>query len=356
MPVRYDPSLEQVQPDEAETIARLTESLRSISETTFQDYGHAVRSVHAKSHGLLKGTLRVLGHLPPTLAQGLFARPAEYPVVLRFSTNPGDVLDDSITVPRGLAVKVIGVEGARLPGSEPDSTQDFVMANAPVFTAADPKGFAGSLKLLARTTDTPQEVKKLVSAVLRGAEAVVETFGAESATLKSMGGHPSTHILGETYWSQAPLRHGDYVAKYSIAPLAPALQALKDAPVETSGRPDALREEVNAFFREQDGEWELRVQLLTNTETMPVEDASVPWPEEESPYIPVARISVPRQPAWNAERSREIDDGMAFSPWHGLEAHRPLGGIMRARRLAYEDSARFRGTRNGCPIHEPRQG
>lgn len=356
MPVRYDPSLEQVQPDEAETIASLTGSLRKISETTFEDYGHAVRSVHAKGHGLLKGTLRVLGHLPPTLAQGLFAHPAEYPAVLRFSTNPGDVLDDSITVPRGLAVKVIGVEGERLPGSEADATQDFVMANAPAFLAPDPKAFAGSLKLLARTTDTPQGLKKVVSTVLRGAEAVVETFGGESAMLKSMGGHPSTHILGETFWSQVPLRHGDYVAKYSVAPVSPALLALKDAKVETGGRPDALREEVKAFFREQGGEWELRVQLLTNRETMPVEDASVPWPEEESPYIAVARISVPPQPAWDAERVREIDDGMAFSPWHGLEAHRPLGGIMRARRPAYEDSARFRGTRNGCPVHEPRQG
>lgn len=356
MPVRYDPSLEQVQPDEAETIARIVGSLRKISETTFEDYGHAVRSVHAKSHGLLKGTLRVLDHLPPTLAQGLFVRPAEYPVVLRFSTNPGDVLDDSITVPRGLAVKVIGVEGERLPGSEADTTQDFVMANAPVFAAPDAKTFAGSLKLLARTTDTPQALKKVVSAVLRGAETVVETFGGESATLKSMGGHPSTHILGETFWSQAPLRHGEYVAKYSIAPLSPALQALKDARVETSGRPDALREEVRAFFREQGGEWELRAQLLTNRETMPVEDASVAWPEEESPYIPVARILLPPQSGWDAERSREIDDAMAFSPWHGLEAHRPLGNIMRARRPAYEDSARFRGTRNGCPIHEPRHG
>ncbi|MFC7607805.1 catalase family protein [Teichococcus aestuarii] len=76
------------------------------------------------------------------------------------------------------------------------------MANAPAFLAPDPKAFAGSLKLLARTTDTPQGLKKMVSTVLRGAEAVVETFGGESAMLKSMGGHPSTHILGETFWSR----------------------------------------------------------------------------------------------------------------------------------------------------------
>lgn len=36
---------------------------------------------------------------------------------MRFSTNPGDMLDDKVSTPRGLAIKLIGVEGARLPGS-----------------------------------------------------------------------------------------------------------------------------------------------------------------------------------------------------------------------------------------------
>ena len=350
MPVRYDPSLESPQPDEPETMAALVQALRRISETTFQDYGHAVRSVHAKSHGLLKGELRVLDHLPPPLAQGLFARPARYEAVLRFSTNPGDVLDDSVSTPRGLAIKVLGVEGPRLPGSEAEASQDFVMANAPAFAAPDPKVFARNLKLLAATTDQPQGLKKVVSAALRGAEKVVETFGGESALLKNLGGQPNTHILGETFWTQAPLRYGDYVAKLSVAPLSPALTALTGTAIDASGHPDALREAVNAFFRDQGGEWEVRAQLLTNPGTMPVEDSSVPWPEEESPYVAVARLIVPSQSGWDEERSREIDDGMSFSPWHGLEAHRPLGGIMRARRATYEDSARFRASHNGCPV------
>ncbi|MDJ0391500.1 catalase family protein [Roseomonas sp. E05] len=351
MPVRYAPGLESPQPDEAETIAELIQALRRISETTFEDYGHAVRSVHAKSHGLLKGELRVLDHLPPTLAQGLFARPATYQAVLRFSTNPGDVLDDSVSTPRGLAVKVLEVEGARLPGSEAEASQDFVMANAPAFAAPDPKAFAKNLKILAATTDQPQGLKKVVSATLRGAEKVVETFGGESTLLKNLGGQPNTHILGETFWTQAPLRYGDYVAKLSVAPASPALTALTGTEISTSGHPDALREAVTAFFREQGGEWELRAQLLTNPETMPVEDSSVPWPEAESPYVAVARIIVPPQSGWDEERSREIDDGLSFSPWHGIEAHWPLGGIMRARKPTYEDSVRFRASHNGCPVH-----
>ncbi|MDQ1080935.1 catalase family protein [Pseudoroseomonas cervicalis] len=353
MPIRYDPALERPEPDEAETIAGLVAALRQISETVHADSGHAERAVHAKAHALLHGELEVLGHLPPTLAQGLFAKPGRHDAVLRFSTNPGDVLADSVSVPRGLAVKVLGVEGARLPGSEAATTQDFVLANAPVFLAPDPRAFLSGLRLLAATTDRAPRLKQAASAVLRQVERVAEAVGGGSARLRSLGGHPTTHILGETYWSQVPLRHGDYVAKLSVAPSSPALRALQGERVDVSDDPDALRQAADDVLRREGGEWEVRVQLLTDPETMPVEDASVEWPEEVSPYIPIARLRAPPQPAWAEAARRAVDEGMAFSPWHGLEAHRPLGGIMRARRAAYEASARFRLTRNGCPVREP---
>ena len=223
-PIPFDPSVETLRPDEDETFAAMIAQFAKIQETTFADYGHAVRGVHAKSHGLLTGRLTVLGGLPPTLAQGAFARPGDHPCVLRFSTNPGDILDDSVSTPRGLALKVIGVEGERLPGAE-GTTQDFVMANAPAFTAADARTFLRSLKLLAATTDTPQVFKKAFSATLRGLETVVEGLGGRSPTLISLGGHPETHILGETFYSQVPLRWGDYVAKVAVAPVSPAAVA-----------------------------------------------------------------------------------------------------------------------------------
>ncbi len=75
-PIRFDPSLEVVQPDEEEVQAEMIRVFRKIQETTLKDYGHAVRGVHAKSHGLLTGRLTVLPGLPPALAQGLFASPA----------------------------------------------------------------------------------------------------------------------------------------------------------------------------------------------------------------------------------------------------------------------------------------
>ena len=48
-----------------------------------------------------------------------------------------------------------------------------------------------------------------------------------------------------------------------------------------------------------------------------------------------------------------IDDALAFSPWRGLVAHRPLGFVMRARNQIYTKSVEFRGKHNGFPIHEP---
>lgn len=354
-PVRYTPAVETPEPDEAETGRDLVAAMRKITETTYADGGHALRSVHAKSHGLLEGELHVLPGLSPTLAQGIFAKPGTYPVVMRLSTNPGDILDDSVSTPRGLGLKIIGVEGPRLPGSEGAVTQDFVMANAPAFAAANAKAFLGNVKLLAATTDKAPGLKKVLSAALRGVETLLESVGTKSPTLISLGGHPEHHILGETFYSQVPLLWGDYIAKVSVAPVSPELTALVGAPLNVNGVPNGLRDAVVAFFKQHEGTWEVRVQLCTNLDTMPIENAKTVWSEDESPYVPVARITVPQQSAYDATREQRLNDGLAFSPWHGIAAHRPLGSIMRVRRAAYEMSAGFRGERNGCPIHEPRE-
>ncbi|NID13949.1 catalase family protein [Luteibacter yeojuensis] len=353
-PIRFDESLERIEPDETETVEQLIETLTRINQTTLEHEKHAHRSVHAKSHALLTGELLVPADLPRELAQGLFAREGRYPLVMRLSTVPGDLLDDSVSTPRGMALKVIGVEGERLAGSDNDVTQDFVLVNGPVFSAPNAKRFAAALKLVAATTDRAEGAKKALSAVLRGTERVIEAFGGRSATLLNLGGQPETHPLGDTYYSQAPLRFGDYVVKLSVAPRSPNLTALTDAELNVNGKPNGLREAMVNHFAAEGGEWDLRVQFCTDPESMPIEDASVAWPEEKSPYIDVARIVVPAQPAWNAARRAAIDDGMAFSPWHGLAAHRPLGSVMRARRVAYKVMAKFRAHHNHVTITEPR--
>ena len=352
---RYTPDVEHEEAGEAKVTDDIIKTMRKISETTLKDGGHAIRSVHAKSHGLLEAELEVAEGLPPLLAQGLFAAPGRYPVVMRYSTIPGDILNDSVSTPRGLAIKIIGVDGPRLPGSEGDTTQDLVLVNGPAFNSPNLKVFDLNMKQLAATTDKAEGAKKVISAVARSTEAVIEALGGESATLKTLGGTAQTHVLGETYYSQAAIRFGDYIAKVSVNPVSPELRALIDAPVPANKDGDALRHAVIAHFRAHGGEWDVRVQLCTDLHKMPVENPHTAWSEDESPYLPVGRIVARPQTAWSEERSRLVDDGLSFSPWHGLLAHQPLGSVMRARKAAYEMSKAFRAEHNGVAISEPRE-
>ena len=353
-PVRYTSAVEQVSPDETETIAKLDEQFRGIQETTAEDYGHGVRAVHAKAHGLARGTLTVSDGLPSELAQGLCARAGSYEAILRISTQPGDILEDSVNSPRGLALKLFGVEGERLPGSEGDTTQDFILVNGPVFGAPDAKAFLGNLTMLAKTTDKLEAVKKAMSVVLQPVAAGLEAIGMPSPTLEQLGGAPPVHPLGETYFSQTAFRHGDYIAKWALFPVSSSLTDLTGTHVHTSGRPDALREELNARLSAHGGTWELRVQLCRDPETQPVEDATVEWKQADSPFVTVATLEVPPQIGWTPMESTKTEDALAFNIWHGLAAHQPLGNINRARRETYVNSARRRGQVNGCPMREAR--
>ena len=82
-----------------------------------------------------------------------------------------------------------------------------------------------------------------------------------------------------------------------------------------------------------------------------IEDASVEWKEASSPYLPVARIRIPRQ-RLDDERQAAACEQLDFNPWHCLPEHRPLGGMNRARRDIYRAMADFRGARAG-PVRVP---
>ncbi|WP_286165040.1 catalase family protein [Arthrobacter sp. TPD3018] len=352
-PIRYSPDVERIEPDEAETIAALNEAFREILDTTSRDYGRAVRSVHAKAHGIARGKLTIHEGLPTELAQGIFASPGTHEAVLRLSTNAGDILPDAIGLPRGLALKVLGVTGERLPGSDGDSTQDFIMVNGPVFTAPDAKAFLKNLKLLAKTTDRLEGGKVVLSKVLRGIEAGLEAVGHPSPTLQQLGGAPHVHPLGETYYSQTPYRYGDHIAKVGLFPVSPALVALAGTTIDTSDDRDAIRAAVRKELIAHGGHWELRVQLNTDLETMPVEDPRVEWDQAASPFVTVATLDVPPQIGWDDDASEATDEALSYSIWHGIAAHRPLGNVNRARRDTYRFSADYRRSFNGCPMHEP---
>jgi hypothetical protein len=350
--LRYSPTVEQVDPNENAVFEELSRTMQHITRTMAGHYRHAYRPVHAKSHGVLVGTINVHSDLAEPLAQGLFANPASYPVVLRFSTNPGDLLADSVSSPRGLAIKILNVPGEMVASHSGKTTQDIVCINAKAFGAPNAAGFLEQLKLLDKTLEYPEGLKQAVSTVARTTNTILRAIGIHSGSLDNLG-HPYTHILGETFSTIAPIRYGDYVAKLAIAPSSDNLKELTGKHVDAGRSFNALEESIREFFKDRTAVWEIQSQLALDDGTTPIEDASKQWPEDKSPYRAVATLTVPPQESYSNARQIFVDEQLSFSPWHALAAHQPLGGIMRSRLRAYEEAQQFRAERNLRPNVEP---
>ena len=350
--VRYWDGVETIQQGEAETVEQIAATLLDIAKRVGERQRHTVRAVHAKSNGLVKAEVTVPADLQEELRQGLFAKPASYGGVMRFSSEPGDVLSDHISTPRGLAIKIIGVEGEMLPNHAGEVTQDLICNNGSTF-APNVDVFLKAIRLRAKHADDAEALKQVVSSAAQTAEEALELVGKKSALLTGFG-HPPTHPLGETYHTAAPLRFGDYFGKMRLVPVSDNLIALQGKHVDDPHSWNCLKDSTVAFFQRETAVWELRVQLCTDLTKMPVEDTSVEWGDKLSPPLTVARITAQPQNAYSDGRRIWVDEQLSFSPWHGLAAHRPLGAIMRARLKAYQASSQFRHSAEGRPTVEPR--
>ena len=71
-------------------------------------------------------------------------------------------------------------------------------------------------------------------------------------------------------------------------------------------------------------------------------------------FVTVATLEVAPQISWEHGVTDHTDDALSYSVWHGVVDHQPLGGVNRVRKETYELSAGFRGTFNGCPMHQPK--
>ena len=348
--ILYHDSVEVKQQDEDALTDKILASIARTSRETFEAHRHAIRQEHAKSHGILKGELTVYKDLPEHLRQGLFATPGSYPIIVRFSTAPGDILSDRVPAHYGMAIKTLGVSGPKADPADATRNQDFLLVNSPIYFA-DPAAYLKVQKLIEKQTGSPQEILEAVEFLARGAKSVLGAIGVKAPMLLEALAAPPNHILGETFHSMAALRFGDYIAKLSAAPLSNSVRSLTGVIANTSE--SILRDLIVDFFKTETAEYELRAQLCVDLERTPVEDASVEWPDELSPQQPVARITLPAQAAYSPQRRVYGDDVLSFSAWRCLATHRPLGSIMRLRRAAYQASSHFRHEMNARPLTEP---
>lgn len=355
--IRYSDDVEVKQPNEDEDSREVVESMARVNKIMFERYRHGIRDAHAKTHGVLRAELEIYDNLPPYLAQGMFKEPKKYPVIIRFSTAPGMIEADKKSMMRGMALKVIGVPGEKfLPEDKDAQTQDFLLVNYPIIPTGTVKDYLDQQKQIEEHINTPELIQTVQNVMATAGRKIKNVLGKEEDP--NNFGIPGSHILGDRYFSMAAIRYGDYVAKISIAPKSENVALLHGKEMDS----DLIKTEpetflttiVTNFFKDQTAEYELSAQLCTDLEKMPVEDGSVQWPEEISPYQPIAKLTIRPQDSFSPGRRVYGDDVLSFNPFHCLPDHRPLGNIMRVRRLAYETSSKYRHHMNAQPRIEPR--
>lgn len=339
-PVRWSEDLETELPDEDAVVAETVALMRSTLEKSFEEHRHGTSATHAKSHGVVTGTLAVPGDLPPELAQGMFAEPASYEAVVRYASEPGQIDPDTARRARGLALKVLDVPGEKLRAGW--TSQDWLFNTWPVIPTGDAKSYLDAIR--ARERHAGHHLRSVAATAVKQPSPQGLLFDRT----------PNIHPLAFTYYTQGAFRFGDHVAKLAVVPVAPAQLALADRTVSAGDPPGVLARWVHEYFAATPARYEVRAQLLTDPGQMPVEDASVEWPEEASPYRTVATLELPAQDSFSPARRVHAEDVLSWRPWNGLVAHRPLGSINRVRRRAYDELGAWRHEVNARDEHDPR--
>jgi hypothetical protein len=316
---------EVVPANEAEAVRIIVEVIENEVRAAAKT-GPAHRDAHAKAHGCVRAEFRVADDLPAALRVGLFAEPRSYDAWIRFSNGSGSSHRDSIVDGRGMAIKLMGV------AQSPSTTQDFVMIDYPVFFVRNASDYvdlqkSGPMQFFFPTLN-PSRFR-----LHEGLVALALAF------------QRVRNVLNLRYWSMTPYRFGEDVCKFSARPVGAS-------PFVATGEPDFLHANLARHLSERSASFEFMVQLRTQPGAMPIEDPTVIWDETAAPFVPVASITIPPQ-SFDTPEQHEFCENLSFTPWHCLDAHRPLGGINRVRRVVYEHISRLRHELNNIPRQEP---
>lgn len=253
----------------------------------------------------------------------MFDHGAEYPVVCRYSSEPGDPgLDDRIPQPRGFAMKVFNVDGDFLPGGAGIPTQDIEFNSTPALDLADAKTTREIIDLRIKHGNNQPELYKHLDA------------RPDTALQKFRDSVRNTHLESTRQYSQTAFRFGAYVAKYCLVPSSDTQKNLYHETVKPDEHgSDILSQWLQNFHRDHDAEYLLQYQLCENLDDQPVEYAGKVWDPEKYPWQTVATLVVPKQDSFDWELKNFWEDQIRVDPWHGLETLRPLGGPNRLRRI-----------------------
>lgn len=323
---------EQVPPEEAAHIRDLSARLQA-KIVREHPTGIMRRDAHPKMHGLVRAEFIVEPDLAPELRVGIFAEPRIYPAWIRFSNQDAAIQADHGRDIRGMAIKLMDVPGDKLLEHERhERTQDFVLISTNVFVTRDVAQFDAMIEAMTSGSTWSR----------------IWFFGTHWRVVwnlvKSL--KRFANPLQMRYWSTTPYLFGATAVKYSAIPHR------TDTTLPADPGPDYLRQAMVAQLGREDAVFDFTVQLQTDATRMPIEDPGKEWKESESPFRKVATIRIPQQ-EFDSDAQRVFGENLSFTPWHSLPAHRPLGGINRARKVVYDAISTFRHDYNHTPRREP---
>src|SRR6266516_174648 len=303
--------------------------------------GKFIRESHPKHHGCVRAKFVVEPELPEDLRVGVFAGAQTYPAWIRFSNATGMRRDGTFRPDikrdvRGMSIKLMGVEGEKLLSEEKhETTQDFLLISADALIAND-------LAVFTKLLGEPRPFT-LLWFFLNPFDLHLRELGIGIRSLKR-----HANPLEIEYSSVVPFLFGDRAVKFKVRPI---LQ--QPAKIPKSPSADFLREAMQQRLASGEAQFDFMIQIQTDPYQMPLEDPSVVWDEEVSPFRKVATLQIPTQ-RFDSAAQMTFCENLSFTPWHSLPEHRPLGGLNRARKVVYQALSKLRHQRNDAERREPK--
>lgn len=308
---------------------RLTELFVDVAQERRIKNGQrpAERAVFRKLHGVAHGRLEMLERIPKDLRVGVFSHD-RLDAWVRFSSDTAPNLPDLAST-LGIGIKLFGVPGPKALGDDGD-TCDFIMQNHPVFFV-----------------DTAEEMVAFTYAgvVANDYPGYLKQHPETNRILKAMAKVEGS-VLTANYWAILPFHAGEkqYV-KYRLEPETPPENV-------ANNESDYLAVDMRRRLAEREYRFRFMVQVRTNAKSMPLDKATVEWPESQSPFVQVGTLILPRQDIC-ARGQAEYGQGLSFNIWRVPESQRPVGSIAEARKIVYAAGARARHEANGQPLEDP---
>jgi hypothetical protein len=317
---------------QAQTILEQTHSM--LAERA-KDLSYVPRDAHPKHHGCATAEFKIdASALPAELQVGVFSSrgPATRQAWVRFSNGSpnglkGSDVDSDV---RGMAVKLLNVEGT------PTGSQDFVMMSSKEFFSVDESDYLAFHEAVASGT-----ISTLTYFGLHGTQRRIVT----NAKVIS----PNPLQIG--YFSAVPYKLGPRTMKFKVVPCAQG--APRDPLPGKNEGANFLRERLVHTLAVQPACFDFFVQPNMDPEKNKIENATLTWAENVSPYVKVATLTIAQQTGIDSQSHLNFCENLSYDPWHALPATRPMGQINRTRLLVYSAIAKFRHDENHTKLTEP---